>query len=114
MLSITRQTIIDIFNAIKFGIGRTDADDYESVTVADTAIGFTALTYGTNTHALITAETAQMRYRADGTNPTAAEGHILNPGDVVTLTSLADITAFRAIRTGAVSGVLKVTFSGVA
>ena len=92
----------------------SDADAYESVTVAAAAIGFTAGTYGTNTRALITCETAQVRYRVDGTNPTAAEGHILNPSDVVTLTSLADITAFRAIRTGATSGVLKVTFSGVA
>ena len=92
----------------------SDAAAYESVTVADSAIGFTAGTYGTNTRAIITCETAQIRFRIDGTDPTAAEGHLLNPGDTLELDSLADITAFRAIRTGSVSGVIKVSYSGVA
>ena len=92
----------------------TDASAYESITVADAAIGFTALTYGTATHAYITVETAQIRFRIDGTNPTSSEGHILNVGDALELNSAADLVTFKAIRTGAVSGVIKVTYSGVA
>ena len=92
----------------------SNAANYESVTVANFAIGLTAGTYGANVYALITCETAQIRFRIDGTNPTASEGHILNPGDILKLDSNADIVAFRAIRTGATSGVIKATYSGVA
>jgi hypothetical protein len=92
----------------------SNAANYESVTVANTAIGLTAGTYGANIYALITCETAQIRFRIDGTNPTASEGHILNPGDILKLDSNADIAAFKAIRTGATSGVIKVSYSGVA
>ena len=92
----------------------SNAANYESVTVADSAIGLTSGTYGTNVYALITCETAQIRFRIDGTNPTASEGHILNPGDILRLDSNADIAAFKAIRTGSVSGVIKATYSGVA
>ena len=92
----------------------SNAATYESLTVADSAIGFTAGTYGTNIYATISCEIAQIRFRVDGTNPTISEGHILNPDDILKLDSLADITAFRAIRTGSISGTLKATFSGVA
>ena len=92
----------------------SNAANYESVTVANSAIGLTAGTYGANVYALITCETAQIRFRIDGTNPTASEGHVLNPGDILRLNSNADIAAFKAIRTGSVSGVIKVTYSGVA
>lgn len=91
-----------------------DASAYESVTVAGVAIGFTVLTYGSNRFAFITCETAQIRFRVDGISPTASEGHLLNPGDMLKLNSNEDITAFKAIRTGSTSGVLKVTFSEVA
>ena len=92
----------------------SNAANYESVTVANSAIGLTAGTYGTNIYALITVETAQIRFRIDGTDPTASEGHVLNPGDILRLNSNADIAAFKAIRTGSVSGVIKATYSGVA
>ena len=94
----------------------SNAGAHESVTVDSTAGGkaLTAGTYGTYIYAFITAETAQMRYTVDGTAPTTANGHLLNPGDILKLDSNADIVAFRAIRTGSVSGVIKVTYSGVA
>jgi len=91
----------------------TQAIAYESITVAGTAKGFTAGTFGTATHAFITCEDAQLRFRIDGENPTASEGHLLNPGDTLKLDSPADIARFRAIRTSAISAVLKVTFSEV-
>lgn len=83
---------------------------YESITVAATAIGCTAATYLEASRAEMTLETAQIRIRDDGTNPTSSEGHIVEVGDTILLTSPAQIAGFKAIRTGAVSGVLKVTY----
>jgi len=84
--------------------------DYESITVADSAIGLTAAKYLDAEHAEITLETAQIRFRLDGTDPTSSEGHLVEVGDVITLNSAAQIAGFKAIRTGSTSGVLKVTY----
>jgi len=84
--------------------------DYESVTVEDSAIGLTSATYLDATRAEMTLETAQIRYRVDGTNPTSSEGHPVYVSDVIILDSAAQIAGFKAIRTGATSGVLKVTY----
>jgi hypothetical protein len=85
----------------------------ESITVDNTVGGkaLTAVNYGTNTKAFITCETAQMRFSIDGTAPTATVGHLVNSGDIIKLDSNADIAAFRIIRTGATSGVIKCTYS---
>ena len=85
---------------------------YESLTVADTAVAFAYS--GTLPLATITCEVAQVRFRIDGTNPTATEGHVLNPGDTLKLDSNEDIKAFRVIRTGVTSGILKISVSEVA
>ena len=95
--------------------------DYESVTVADTAIGLTAAKYkdagsiDSNSQrgasrVVITVETAGLRYRYDGTDPTAAEGHILNANDVIVLVGPDAIRMFRGIRTTGTSAVLKCTY----
>ncbi len=83
---------------------------YESVTVADSATGLTPATYASATCAEMTLETAQIRMQVDGTNPTSSEGHLVEVGDTITLTSAAQIAGIKGIRTGAVSGVLKVTY----
>lgn len=88
---------------------------YESVTVAAAAVGLTSATFqpGGATparRAVLTLETAQIRYRYDGINPTATEGHLLEVGDVLTLSGIPNLLQFRAIRTGATSGTLKVTY----
>ena len=90
----------------------SNAAVHESLTVDATGGGVGFVGHAANRYALITAETAQVRFTIDGTAPTTTVGHLLNPGDVLKLDSNADITAFRAIRTGATSGVLKATFSG--
>lgn len=84
--------------------------DYESITVADSAIGGTSATYDDATHAEITLEEGQIRFRVDGTNPTASEGHLVEVGDVVVLNSASQIAEFMAIRTGTTSGILKATY----
>lgn len=87
------------------------ASAYESVTVADSAIGLTALTYVNATKAEMTLESGQIRVRKDGTAPTSGEGHLVEIGDIITLESATDIANFKAIRTGTDSGVLKVSYS---
>jgi len=91
--------------------GGSDAYAYESVTVADSAVGLTSGTYDASTKAEMTLETAQIRVRKDGTNPASDEGHLVEVGDIITLNSAADLATFKAIRTGTTSGVLKVTYS---
>ena len=83
---------------------------YESITVADSAIGGTSATYTDATQVEITLETAQIRYRVDGTDPTSSEGHTVYIDDVIYLNSAAQIAGFKAIRTGTDSGVLKATY----
>lgn len=88
------------------------AISYESITVANTAIGITSSVYtvsGKNASKCVgSLETAQVRVRLDGTNPTTSEGVLVEIGQTVTLDGFVNIKAFRAIRTGSTSGVLKV------
>lgn len=89
------------------------ASEYEAITVDNTAGGKACTTakYAGCTKAFITVETAQIRFTIDGTAPTTTAGHLLNPGDILKLDSAEDITAFRAIRVGATSGVIHCTYS---
>lgn len=87
---------------------------YEQITVAATSIGITATTLqpnGVNTQpqarvGSCRAETGQMRYRVDGVAPTASVGTLIEIGDIVALQGPDVLRNFRAIRTGATSGVL--------
>jgi hypothetical protein len=86
---------------------------YESVTVSSSAVGLTAATYrqaGYAVQAFLTLEGAEIRWRIDGSNPTTTEGHLLEPGQNLTLDSPDAVKNFRAIRTGATNGTLKVTY----
>ncbi len=60
--------------------------------------------------AQITAEGGDMRYRLDGTDPTASIGHLLKTGDTLKLKDLILLKNFRIIRTGSVSGTLSITY----
>lgn len=90
---------------------------FEQVTVAAAAIGLTAATYdpvggnGPAKCATLLLETAQIRYRVDGTNPTATVGTPMEIGERVTIWGTADLKNFRAIRTGGTSGVLNVEYA---
>lgn len=83
---------------------------YESIAVSSTAIGCTHPQEGmTPVGALLTVETNPIRYRTDGTAPTASEGHLVQPGSVIELTSRGDVLSFKAIRTGS-DAVIKATY----
>lgn len=93
------------------------AADCETITVADTAIGFTAATYQipagfTSVEAYCCNETAQVRvWYDDDTSPTDAIGIVINAGDCFWLRNNWDMPYLKAIRTGASSGSLTCCYS---
>jgi len=65
--------------------------DYHTLTVSSAAAGVglsdaTPAISAKATQALITVETDQVRFRADGTAPTSTEGHLLEAGDALQFT----------------------------
>ena len=101
---------------------RTDenpAGGHESITVATTSIGFTATTITVAqaggwrkraTRAFCTVETAQISVTFDGTTPSSTVGHVADAGDTFTIVGEQNVENFRAIRTTATSGNIRVTF----
>lgn len=87
----------------------------ERVTVDDTSGGVkltlaTWMATPTAQAATLTVETAQIRWLKDGTAPTSTTGHLANVGTVIFLDSPQELYDFRAIRTGATSGVLQASY----
>jgi hypothetical protein len=66
--------------------------------------------YGVCNNAIIEVENGNIRYRSDGGNPTASEGHMVRNGQVFYLSSSDDIQNFKVIRTGPDDAVLRITF----
>lgn len=87
---------------------------YESITVAATAIGLSASTYtpasapSQMATCLARLETAEIRYRMDGTDPTASEGFLLEVGESLPIMGAPEMARIKFIRTGTTSGTLKV------
>lgn len=92
---------------------------FEQLTVAASSVGFTAAKIlpngaGSTIQANIAScrlEAAEIRFTIDGTTPTTTVGTLLEIGDYVVVTGYDSIVRFRAIRTGAVSGVLSCNYS---
>lgn len=110
--------------------GPSYAYAFETLTISTAAVGCTAATIkviaaGTGApgdhaaltytreacEAFVTCESQAVRYRWDGTDPTSSVGHILNPGDTLTIEGYDNIKAFRAIRKDAADSTLQVTYS---
>lgn len=84
----------------------------EVITVAGTSIGFTASAINpAATQAICRLETAEIRFRVDGTAPTASVGTVLSASDAVIVTGGNLLNGFRAIRTGGDSGSLTCTYA---
>jgi hypothetical protein len=69
----------------------------ESLSVAGTAVGFTAATRGGANNAFVVVEGGSVRFWADGTTPTATVGAVLNHGDTLELDDGEQVTQFLAI-----------------
>ncbi len=96
--------------------GLFKAFGFETITVGSSVSSLTAGTYTIDSsgekakRAIITIQSAQVRYRYDGTSPTASIGHLCNPFDVITLIGSDNISNFKAIRAGSTDAVISVTY----
>ena len=79
---------------------------FEQVTVAGTSIGLTAGTFGVANKALITVESAAVRFRLDATAPTAAVGTPLEVGSTLELYGADLLSRVRFIRRDGVSATI--------
>ncbi len=89
---------------------------YESLTISTAAVQLTVANYTDSNgelakQAIITIEDAQLRWRVDGTDPTASEGHLQNPFDVIVLKGTQNIQNFSTIRKGSTDATIRVTYS---
>ena len=84
-------------------------DVYEALTVAATAVPFTAATFANRDHLHFTVEAGAVRLRVDGTAPTASEGHELEVGDAGVLESPDEIQKGQFIRRDGVTATLRGT-----
>ena len=83
----------------------------EALAVAGAAVGFTAATFLAATVAFVQCQDAAIRYRLDGTNPTATVGLRLDPGDVLVLDFPDQISRIRFIRESGTSAVAFAQFA---
>lgn len=74
--------------------------NYEAIAVSSTAVSLTIAKYmlGHETMALITVETDSIRWRADGEDPTAAEGLLLPAGYSISIAGKMVLNNFKMIR----------------
>jgi hypothetical protein len=110
-----RRLILIVLLLLAMTVPTTASDNvtYQSITVADTAIGISASVLnngrGQAKACVARLETAQIRYRWDGVDPTSGEGLILEVGETLAIDDPRDARRIRFIRTGSSSGVLKVS-----
>lgn len=83
---------------------------FETLSVTTTATTLTQATADDSTKAVITVEVAPVRFRLDGTAPTAAIGHELLVGDMLVLTSNDEIERAKFIARDGVTATLSVTY----
>ena len=90
---------------------------FETITVSTISIGFTTATIVNSTtgltadYAFFTLETADIRYRVDGTAPTSAVGHAAAAGGTgYYICGRQAVQAFRAIRSGGSDSTMRATY----
>lgn len=84
---------------------------YQQLAVSNTAVGFTLPATSRPVRvAIVMVEANPIRYRDDGTNPTATVGTLINPNVSVVVCGAA-INRFRAIRSGS-DAVLSINYYG--
>ena len=88
----------------------TDYSAYEAITVSSAAVSLTTATILGKESAVITVETAVVRFRLDGTAPTSSEGHVLEVGDVLELDSSESMANVRFIRRDGTSATLRCSY----
>lgn len=84
---------------------------FETITVSTSVVSITADTYVNMAECVASLETANIRYRHDGTNPTSTVGAPLTAGTVLRLTNMVEVGRLRFIRdsTASVDGTLTIS-----
>ena len=88
----------------------TDYSAYEAITVSSASVGLTTATILGKESAVLTVETAVVRFRLDGAAPTSSEGHVLEVGDVLELDSSESLANVRFIRRDGTSATLRCSY----
>lgn len=83
---------------------------YQQITVSTTAVGLTVPDGATR--AVLGIEAQPLRYRTDGTNPTASVGMLQAASTFVELSGADTLANFKAIRSGGTDSVLNVSYYG--
>jgi hypothetical protein len=60
--------------------------------------------------ALLTLEGGDVRFRLDGGQPSASDGHYFSSGDALVISGTQSLQKFVAIKTGDAGGTLRVTY----
>jgi hypothetical protein len=84
--------------------------NYEAITVSTTAIPLTTIPGGCQ-YARVFVESQAVRFRLDGTVPTASEGEPVEAGSVIILDSRDQVTKFRVIRRDGSDATLRVHYA---
>ena len=101
----------DTTRLVQYVSGRLSYAAHEAVTIAASSTGLTVASFPNALKLVyIFVEDGVVRWRADGTAPTATVGTPSYPGDEIILSSIKEMLNFRAIRKSATSGVLQVTY----
>lgn len=95
------------------GDHRYDAFDYEDITVSTTSIGLTLAKYNIDSvkpsvqRVVCYNDLQPIRFRLDGTAPTASVGIQMNDKDTIIIEGYTNIADFRAIRQGGTDSTLR-------
>ena len=84
-------------------------EGYAQVAVSTTAVALPSIPSKAS-YAIVNVNAQPLRYRDDGTVPTATVGMPLAAGDEIALVSPAQIRAFRAIRSGGTDAEINVSY----
>lgn len=83
---------------------------FESVTVDGSPVGLTAATIAGQNEALITVETAAVRFTLDGTTVTPVAGHELEVGDELDIDSSEAMELVSFVRRDGVDAMLRCSY----
>lgn len=86
--------------------------DFEQLVVGATATVLTPAKYAGSVKAIITVEGNGLRFRTDGTNPTASVGLMALNGSVIELDSPDEISNFSCISSDGTSVTLNIEYKG--
>lgn len=96
-------------------LGSASAYDYEKLTVGVAAVGLTAAKRTTNSpvgakFVTLAVESNAIRYRADGTDPTATDGMPIAAGSTVEIKGKDSISRLKMIRSGGADATVHVHY----